>query len=387
MNPLNQNDPNETICFTFETFCFKNETKNETKYETEESNDEFGENFSENNDIFENNDNNDNFNETFSENNDNNDNNVNFDETISEKNKISKILECKLCNFKCTKNNLFIKHCLSKKHKAIESGKKQNFICQCSQSFYSKTSLWRHTKICSLLIEEVEDVEEKEESVKSAVSENPHVSMSNELVIQLLKQNNDLQLMLVEQSNKMFELAKEAKYITNNSNNNSNNQFNLNVFLNDKCKDAINMDEFVDSLQLKLKDLEETARLGYSDGISRIFINGLNELDIYKRPIHCSDLKRETIYIKDQDTWGKDDTEKSKLTKAVRAIGRKNMKQIFEWQELNPEYNDSSSKQSDRYHKMICNVMNGSTKEEQESNLNKIIRNITKEVVIDKVKK
>jgi hypothetical protein len=211
--------------------------------------------------------------------------------------------------------------------------------------------------------------------------------MSNELVIQLLKQNNDLQLMLIEQSNKMFELAKEAKYITNNSNNNSNNQFNLNVFLNDKCKDAINMDEFVDSLQLKLKDLEETARLGYSDGISRIFINGLNELDIYKRPIHCSDLKRETIYIKDQDTWGKDDTEKSKLTKAVRAIGRKNMKQIFEWQELNPEYNDSSSKQSDRYHKMICNVMNGSTKEEQESNLNKIIRNITKEVVIDKVKK
>ena len=374
MNPLKQNNPNETNCFTFETFCFKNETK----YETEESNDEFGENFSENNE------NNENFDETFSETfSENNDNNVNFDETFSEKKNISKIVECKLCNFKFARHDLFIKHCLSKKHKAIESGKKQNFICKCTQSFYSKTSLWRHSKICSLLIEELEETEESEEP---HVSENPHVSLSNELVIQLLKQNNDLQLMLIEQSNKMFELAKEAKYITNNSNNNNNNQFNLNVFLNEKCKDAINMDEFVDSLQLKLKDLEETARLGYSDGISKIFINGLNELDIYKRPIHCSDLKRETIYIKDQNTWGKDDTEKSKLTKAVRAIGRKNMKQIFEWQKLNPEYNDSSSKQSDRYHKMICNVMNGSTKEEQESNLNKIIRNITKEVVIDKGK-
>jgi len=374
MNPFNPNEPTETNCFTFETFCFKNETKNETKYETEESNDGYSENFSENNDNFDNFETFDKFDETFSENNDNNDN---F-ETFSEPKKISKIVECKQCNYKFARHDLFIKHCLSKKHKDIESGKKkQNFVCQCSQSFYSKTSLWRHSKICVLPIEEEEDL---------SVSEKPHVSLSNELVIQLLKQNNDLQLMLIEQSNKMFELAKEAKYITNNSNNNNNNQFNLNVFLNDKCKDAINMDEFVDSLQLKLKDLEETARLGYSDGISRIFINGLNELDIYKRPIHCSDLKRETIYIKDQDTWGKDDTEKSKLTKAVRAIGRKNMKQIFEWQKLNPEYNDSSSKQNDRYHKMICNVMNGSTKEEQESNLNKIIRNITKEVVIDKGK-
>jgi hypothetical protein len=369
MNPFNPNEPTEPNCFTFETFCFKNETK----CETEESNDGYSENFSENNDNFDNFETFDKFDETFIENNDNNDN---F-ETFSENKKISKIVECKQCNYKFARHDLFIKHCLSKKHKDIESGKKQNFVCQCSQSFYSKTSLWRHSKKCALPIEEEEYL---------SVSEKPHVSLSNELVIQLLKQNNDLQLMLIEQSNKMFELAKEAKYITNNSNSNNNNQFNLNVFLNDKCKDAINMDDFVDSLQLKLKDLEETARLGYSDGISRIFINGLNELDIYKRPIHCSDLKRETIYIKDQDTWGKDDTEKSKLTKAIRAVGRKNMKQIFEWQKLNPEFNDSSSKQNDRYHKMICNVMNGSTKEEQESNLNKIIRNITKEVVIDKGK-
>ena len=298
---------------------------------------------------------------------------MNPEETIS--------FECKQCNFTCLKQNLFIKHSLSKKHNDIISGKKQQiFVCQCQSSFFSRTSLWRHTKKCLLHSLSVT----KDETEKLTTASNP--ASSNELVIQLLKQNNDLQLMLIEQSNKMFELAKEAKYITNNSNSNNNNQFNLNVFLNEKCKDAINMDEFVDSLQLKLKDLEETARLGYSDGIYRIFINGLNELDIYKRPIHCSDLKRETIYIKDQDTWGKDDIEKTKLTKAVRAIGRKNMKQIFEWQKLNPEYNDSSSKQNDRYHKMICNVMNGSTKEEQESNLNKIIRNITREVVIDKTK-
>jgi hypothetical protein len=182
----------------------------------------------------------------------------------------------------------------------------------------------------------------------------------------------------------MFELAKEGKYITNNVTNNTTNNFNLNLFLNEKCKDALNLMDFVNSLKLQIKDLEETASLGYSEGISRIFIKGLQELDVYKRPIHCSDLKREILYIKDKNQWEKEDEEKSKLTQAIKHIGNNNIKQIPEWQKENPEYKNPESKKNDQFMKLICNTMSGNSKEEQELNINRVIRNVSKEVVIDK---
>jgi hypothetical protein len=313
------------------------------------------------------------------------------------------IFECIICDFKCSNKYNYDKHLETIKHKRLKmakngkkwlnylekNGSEDVWICDCGCSYKHQSSFSKHKKKCQknakkcLIINDnnVEVVTNKDPLDTLCLQEHPNTLVSNEMVLQLIKQNNDLQQMLIEQSNKMFELAKEAKYVTNNT----NNQFNLNVFLNDKCKDALNLDDFVDSLQLKIKDLEETARLGYSEGISRIFINGLRELDIFKRPIHCSDLKRETLYIRDQNVWEKDDEQKTKLSKAIRAIGLKNAKQIFEWQKLYPEYNDYSSKQNDKYNKLICNTMNGSTKEEQICNLNKIIRNITREVVINKI--
>ena len=180
----------------------------------------------------------------------------------------------------------------------------------------------------------------------------------------------------------MFELAKEGKNITNNTTN--NNHFNLNVFLNEQCKDAINLMDFVDSLNIRLKDLEYTASVGYAEGVSKIFIKALSDLNVHKRPIHCSDSKREILYIKDDGLWQKDDEDKSKLTKAIKIVGNKSMKQISEWQKVYPEYNDPESKQNDKYMKMICNVMSGSTKEEADKNYDKVIKNIAKEVTIDK---
>ena len=172
---------------------------------------------------------------------------------------------------------------------------------------------------------------------------------------------------------------------TNNSHNtiNNNNHFNLQIYLNETCKDAVNLTDFIDSLHVKLKDLEETARLGYSEGVSRIFINGLNELEVNKRPIHCSDAKRETLYVKDKNEWTKD-SDKEKLTNAIKTVGKKNIQQITEWQKKYPEYRDPASRHNDKYLKMLCNAMNGSTDDEQEKNMEKIIRNITKEVVIEK---
>jgi len=142
--------------------------------------------------------------------------------------------------------------------------------------------------------------------------------------------------------------------------------------------------DFVSQLQLGIKDLEDTGRLGFAEGISKIIINGLKQMDISDRPIHCSDSKREVVYIKDKNQWNKEDDNKSLLTNAIKHVAHKNMRQIREWTKVNPEYNDSSSKQNDRYLKIVSNSMNGLTEEEASKNYNKIIKNITKETVIEK---
>ena len=173
---------------------------------------------------------------------------------------------------------------------------------------------------------------------------------------------------------------------TNNTiNNTTNNNFNLNVFLNETCKDALNLADFVSSLQVKLKDLEETAKIGYTEGVSRIFINGLNELEVNMRPIHCSDLKRETLYVKNDDKWTKEgDENKPILKKAIKQIANENIKQISDWRKKYPDCTASDSRKNDQYLKIVSNAMAGCNKEEQDININKIVTKISKEVTIEK---
>lgn len=137
-------------------------------------------------------------------------------------------------------------------------------------------------------------------------------------------------------------------------------------------------------MQVGIKDLEETGRLGFAEGISKIFINGLKQIDINDRPIHCSDFKRETLYIKSNDQWNKDTVDKSLLTNAIKHVACKNMRQISEWTKVHPEYNDHSSKENDKYLKIVSEAMSGSTEAETNKNYNKIIKNIAKETVIEK---
>ena len=245
----------------------------------------------------------------------------------------------------------------------------------CSKIYKDNSGLWRHKKKCIAPFVSQES-EEKVEAIQQPGN------ITTNIVLQILKQNEELQKLLVEQTNKVMEMAKEGKNIINNTNNTTNN-FNLNLFLNEKCKDAINITDFVNSLVVTINDLEETARVGYAEGISKIFVNGLKQLDVYKRPIHCSDLKREVLYIKDQDNWEKDD-DKTHLLQAIKVVGNKNIKQISEWQKINPHFKDPESKQNDKYLSMLCNVMSGGTKEETTKNYDKIVRNIVKETVIDK---
>ena len=159
---------------------------------------------------------------------------------------------------------------------------------------------------------------------------------------------------MMEQNKNMLELAKNSG---NNNNNTTNNNFNLNFFLNETCKNAMNIMDFVSQLQVGLKELEDTGRLGFAEGISKIFINGLKDIEINDRPIHCSDSKREVVYIKDNNQWNKDSEDKPLLTSAIKQVVRKNIKQISEWTKGHPEYNDSTSKQNDRYLKIVCESM------------------------------
>jgi hypothetical protein len=289
--------------------------------------------------------------------------------------KNAELYECKFCDFKCYKKSNFSTHLSTLKHRMLTNV--DNFVpknatpllqCSCGKEYKYRQSLSVHKKKC-----------QKAENGENGENE---VSTDKEIIKFLIKENYEFKNMILD----VVKSVQTTNTINNtNTHNTTNNNFNLQFFLNDTCKDAINLVDFVESLQVQLKDLEETGKLGYSEGVSRIFINGLNELDVNKRPIHCSDAKRETLYIKDQDEWTKEDTNKPRLSKAIKSVSNKNIKQIFEWQKKYPDFSDPNSKQSDRYMEMICNTMSGSSKEEQDKNMNKIIKNITKEVIIDKI--
>ena len=188
-------------------------------------------------------------------------------------------------------------------------------------------------------------------------------------------------------------LKKEA--INNNTNNNNtinnnnisncnNKSFNMNFFLNEQCKDALNINEFVDSIKMKLSDLEEFAHLGYADGVSNIFVKGINALEVHLRPIHCSDTKREVLYIKNNNEWVKETDDKPLIKSAIKRVAFKNIRQINDWVKENPTCKDPTTKKYDQYNQRVMNAMSGVTEEEQKDNIEKIVRTVTKAVAIDK---
>jgi len=311
---------------------------------------------------------------------------------------------CEICDYGTSKKSSYDNHNLSLKHQKsiketeMESSVNENmpklcsskYSCEkCPKEFKNRSGLWKHKQKCNNNNNNSDKISDQKETE------------AKELIQYLLKENSEFKQLMIDQNkhmmeqnknmldqNKnMLELAKNSGNHNSNvniNNTNSNNSFNLQFFLNETCKDAMNIMEFVDQLQVSVKDLEETGRLGYSEGISKIFINGLKQINISDRPIHCADSKREVVYIKDKNQWNKEDGNKSLLTNAIKHVAHKNMRQIKEWTKVNPEYNDSSSKQNDRYLKIVSNSMNGLTEEEASKNYNKIIKNITKETVIEK---
>jgi hypothetical protein len=267
----------------------------------------------------------------------------------------------------------------------------ESFACgNCSKIFKNRVTMWRHKKNCD------------SEPITNSIVQAPtnEIGMAFELVKELIKENKELKDVLKEQSKELKDALKEQSralieistksnttLIQNNTTTNNttnNNSFNLNLFLNEQCKDAISITDFVDSLNLNVGDLEATGKLGYVLGISRIFINKLKELDVYERPLHCTDYKRETVYIKNQDTWEKDNSEKSKLRTIVSRIARKNLEQLPAWQAENPDYVRSDTPENNEYMKISLSSLGGYSNEEENKHVEKIMRNVLKEVTVDK---
>ena len=284
--------------------------------------------------------------------------------------------KCEKCHYYTSRNSHYLRHIITVKHLEVNNSKRTQSIYNCNlcgKKYNTQSGLWKHTKKCEMIpINTPENLEPE--------NLEPDYFTPN-MVMEIMKQNNEFKELLLEQGNEFKKQLIELS--TKPTTNNTTNNFNLQLFLNETCKDALNISDFISQLQVGIKDLEETGRLGYADGISKIFINGLKQLEISQRPVHCSDAKRETIYIKDKNQWEKDD-EKVKLTKAIKSVAHKNIEQIAVWTEAHPEYMNYNSKYSEKYMKLIGEAMPGATYEESDKNYKKIARNITKETIIEK---
>ena len=279
---------------------------------------------------------------------------------------------CDKCSYTTSRKSQYDRHLLTQKHIKLTMTEpiKCEFNCdKCNKTYKTRVGLWNHKKKCLDAFSEINS------------------DTKTKLIVDLIKQNNEFQQLLVDQNKlivdqnqKLIELSSKPTTIINS---NIKNNFNLNFFLNEQCKDAMNITDFVNSLSVKLCDLENTGKYGFVKGISQIFIKGLKELDIYKRPIHCCDSKRETMYVKDQNIWEKEKEEKKKLHKTIQQIANKNIKQIPLWIEKHPESMNYNSKDNDKYLHIVNESMGGINDEQTIQYYNKIIKNVSKEVVIN----
>ena len=304
---------------------------------------------------------------------------------------------CLLCDYHTSSRKDFAKHELTRKHaklyaKSIVKKTVNKPIAltmrtcsNCNHVFSTKGNLKKHqARFCREVSSQQEQIIAIEAPIISEpvqTKQNDSV-VTNEVILDLIKKHSELQNVLMEQSAKIMEMAKTPTTIVNSTTNN-NNHFNLNLFLNAKCKNAVNITDFVNSIQVQVDDLKATGRLGYVDGISRIFINALKDMEIEKRPIHCTDMKRETIYVKDQNAWEKENADK-KMKSAVNHIAKMNLSQLPAWKENNPGYEVMDSPENNEYLHLSMTALGGRTDQEEEKYMNKIMKNVIKEVVIDK---
>jgi hypothetical protein len=300
---------------------------------------------------------------------------------------------CEICDFGCSKKGDYSRHLTTRKHIKLTNANSDanasnidenpntikmcpnRFICECGTTFSHKSSLSRHKKKCSETT--ISNTVENKAPTSDTVSMDQFVDVVNKCV----KLSEDNQAL----TKKVIELVEKPSVVNNNTQN-VNNVFNLNVFLNENCKDALNLTDFVKNLKLQLEDLENMGKLGFVDGMSNIIIKGLEELDVDKRPIHCTDARRDVLYIKENDIWEKDKgVTAEKISSAMEDIKKKNVQQMQQWVEKYPAARNGGSQKGDEYHKIVSNMFgcNG----DPGKNTKKIMKNIAKHTSIHDAKK
>jgi len=292
--------------------------------------------------------------------------------TTEKTQKNSLIFCCEFCDFNTYKKQDFNRHVSTQKHKnnvlTTNDNQKNSkkYICDiCEKEYNDRAGLWRHKKSCNIQ--------------KEYINTNEKIIDDN-LIVMLINECKDLR----DENKELIEIIKNGTHNTNSHNTNSHNKtFNLQFFLNETCKDAMNIMDFVDSIKLQLSDLEKIGKIGYVQGLSNIITTNLKALDVTQRPIHCTDNKREILYVKDEDKWEKESEEKKKLRKVIKHVAHKNSKLITEFKNKYPDCLKSESKYSDQYNKIVVESFGGSGDNDNEKE-NKIIKNIAKGVVIEK---
>jgi nicotinamide mononucleotide adenylyltransferase len=323
--------------------------------------------------------------------------------------KSSLLYRCELCDVLCGKKSNYDRHVLTPKHKRkqMETKSEQkratsSFNCRiCNKVYHSRSGLWKHEKNC-VIDEELELADNIfEKSLNNDDINSDSSTLPSEVVMKLIEKNNQLQEIMVEQNKQnkevlshnqkiqeqMLNIVSENRIVNNTTHNTQNNNFNLNFFLNEQCKNAMNISDFLNTVKVEVEDVANVGKLGYVEGISRIFMKALNNLDVYERPIHCSDLKREVMYIKDNGIWEKEGEEMCSMKKALQLISHRNVMKIKAWTDANPSWKTHYSKEEDEYLKISYESMGGSNKEEDEKYFNKIIRKVASNVTIVKNQK
>ena len=304
-----------------------------------------------------------------------------------------RIFSCNNCNFVCSKQSNYDKHISTLKHKIRTNTNKyeqknaeiKSYDCQCGKSYKHASSLWNHKAKCDFVKHTSnENIDDYSSMQLQVAVEKPELT---DIILEMVRDNKEFKNMLVEQYRTMIELSQKPT-ITNNSNNthtNSHNkQFNLNFFLNEQCKNAINLSEFVENVKLGISELENVADIGYVDGVTQIFMNGLKDMDIYTRPLHCTDIKREIMHVRENNTWIKDTPEQAKIKSAIRRIAFRNIQQISEWNKQHPDSQILDTTDFNRAFQIMRESLGDTCPGGVEKNNEKVARNIIKAVYVDK---
>ena len=299
-----------------------------------------------------------------------------------------KIFNCILCDYNTYNKYDYSKHLTTRKHQLCSQATKNGdfstknrkksqdeLSCKfCKKQYKDKTGIWRHNQKCNIT----------QIDTSNNILEN--VLDKDNFINYLVKENSDFKEMLLEQNKVIMKICETSNTPTiyNNNSNNNNKSFNLNLFLNETCKDAMNISDFVNSLKIQLSDLENVGEVGFVNGITNIIVKQLKNMDVTQRPVHCTDAKREVLYIKDENKWEKEGEENVKLRKAIKHVAFKNTKLLPEFKKKYPDCGKSDSKYADQYNKLVVETMGGRGDNDKEKE-DKIIRNIAKEVLLEKV--